>query len=94
MTEQLQSELSMGVSDLYLSAINFIKNSETHVDVKLLTYLYNRVFYYKALAYINMKNHCKEDFEKTGQNFGDQIAYLRIALNFLRQGENDIVKFS
>jgi hypothetical protein len=90
----LQAELSMGVVELFKNALLAVYEIKSkNMEPALIFYLNNRVLYYQALAYEIMQKAKSEEFKAKGTNFGLQIAYLKIAVGFLSQGESDLVKF-
>jgi hypothetical protein len=86
----LQAELSMGVAELYRLALNSYKEFGT-VDNTNLVYLNNRIYYYIAYGYDSMRQVKTEEFKQTGQFYGHQITYLKLAVSYLEGGEKDLV---
>jgi hypothetical protein len=82
----LQAELSMGVADLYRSALNSLGRQETKDGNIILAYLNNRICYNIAKAYEDMQKITFDEFKKTGMNYGHQISYLKVAIGYLESG--------
>jgi hypothetical protein len=93
MSAELRAQLAKGISDLYTSAYNLVIDSlKKLVDDPIKIYLNNRRFYYGAIAAIKMKEEFAEKFNKTGEGYGKQIAFLGLAVECLNSGAKDINK--
>lgn len=92
---ELQAQLAKGIFDLFSSAYNLANDSlKKLVDETVRTYMNNRRYFYLAMSCIKMKDHIGEEFKKTGQGYGKQIAYMSLAYQALSAGNKDIVYYS
>lgn len=93
MAFELRAQLAKGVFELYMSAYNLATDSlKKLVDDTTKIYLNNRRYYYSAKAFVYMKESVNETFQKTGEGYGKQIAYLGLAVDCLNASSKDIVK--
>lgn len=92
MSLQLRAQLAKGIYDLYTSAYNLTTDSlKKLIDEPTRIFLNNRKYYYSALSFIKMKESLVEQFQKTGEGYGKQIAYLSLACDSLNLASKDIV---
>lgn len=94
MAWELRAQLSKGVFELYSSAYNLAADSlKKLVDDNTRSYINNRRYYYSARAFVYMKESINETFQKTGEGYGKQIAYLGLACDCLNVAGKDVVRY-
>lgn len=85
----------MGVYDLYSSALNLandsLKKRVSDVTRSLLNFKRN---YFCAIAFLKMKDHCDIGFKKTGEHYGKQITYVKMAIASLANAIKETGKFT
>lgn len=92
MSLELRSQLAKGVFDLYTSA--YMLTSDTLkklIDDNTKAFLNTRRYIYTAKAFIYMKEVINENFKKTGEGYGKQIAYANLAKDCVNLAAKDSV---
>ncbi len=92
---ELRSQLCMGVYDLYNSALNLandsLKRRISDITRSLLNFKRN---YFCAISFLKMKDHCEVLFKKTGEQYGKQITYIKMASASLNNAVKETGKIS
>lgn len=93
MALELRAQLAKGVFELYSSAYNLASDTlKKLIDENTKIYINNRRYYYSARAFVYTKDSINEVFQKTGEGYGKQIAYLGLACDCLNVASKDIVR--
>lgn len=90
---ELQAQLARGVFDIITLAYNLAKESlKKQITEDVRVYLNNRRYYYFAYSLIKMKDATEEVFKAKAEGYGKMIAYMKLCLDALNEGEKDISK--
>jgi hypothetical protein len=90
---ELQAQLARGVFDIYTLAYNLAKESlKKQITEDIRIYLNNRRYYYFAFSLIKMKDATEEIFKAKAEGYGKMIAYMKLCIDALAEGEKDITK--
>lgn len=90
---ELRAQLAKGVYELYSNAYNLANDSlKKLIEEPVRIYLNCRRYYYSAIAFLKMKEATDEIFNKTGEGYGKEIAYIGLACDCLNAGFKDINK--
>ena len=88
---ELQAQLARGVFDIFTLAYNLAKESlKNQISEECKIYLNNRRYYYFAYSLIKMKDATEEIFSTTAEGYGKMIAYMKLCIDALSEGEKDI----
>jgi hypothetical protein len=81
MDSELRAQLCMGIYELYTSALNLandsLKKRVSDITRSLLIFKRN---YFCAIAFLKMRDSCDVAFKKTGEHYGKQITYVKMAV--------------
>ena len=88
---ELQAQLARGVFDIYTLAYNLANESlKQQISEQCRIFLNNRRYYYFAYSLIKMKDATQEIFTAKAEGYGKMIAYMKLCIDALIQGEKDI----
>jgi len=92
---ELRAQLCMGVYELYNSALNLandaLKKRISDISRSILNFKKN---YFSTFAFIKMKEECDAQFKKTGEHYGKQITYSKLAIASITNALKETGKFS
>jgi hypothetical protein len=92
---ELRSQLCMGVYDLYNSALNLANDSlKNRVSDVLRSILNFRRMYFSAKSFLKMKDVIEVITLRTGEKYGLQITYLKMASASLNTASKEFSKVS
>jgi hypothetical protein len=92
---ELRSQLCMGVYDLYNSALNLANDSlKKRISDVTRSILNFRRMYFSANSFLKMKDATEVIFKKTGEQYGKQITYLKMASASLDTASKEFSKVS
>lgn len=92
---ELRAQLCMGVYDLYNNALNLANDSlKKNISDIMRSILNFRRMYFSASAFLRMKDATEVIFKKTGEQYGKQITYIKMAMASLDTASKEFAKVS
>ena len=90
----LHSKLLLTVSQLYSKAKSLSENPQTKKGSSeyIVTYLENRIHYYKGLMCKELRENSKKKYEETGQGYGEMLVYQGLFVQSLLECQKTIKK--
>ena len=92
----LHSKLALEISELYGKARSLCEGPQTKKGTSdyIISYLENRVNYYKAVMARDLRDGSKKKFDETGQGYGEIVFYQGVLVTSLLECQNTIKKCS
>lgn len=92
---ELRAQLCMGVYELYNSALNLANDSlKKRVSDVMRSLLNFKRMFFSATSFLKMKDVCENEFKKSGEKYGKQIAYISMAIMSLNAASKEFTKIS